>query len=153
MPFVVVGVVLVKSLHWVACQKLKTPSKRIRFFWKMIFWRIRLSSTSSGSFFLSLPIYDLISSRGFFHDQAPVLKIDAFKGVDTERATGETSKALTLTCVAGTGFFLRAKEEQQQQQNNRPAPATQVTLTNTSTFSSLNICFRGREGALTDESR
>lgn len=61
--------------------------------------------------------YDLISSRGFFHDRAPVLKIDTFKGVDTERTKGETSEALTLTCVAGTGLFFRAKEEQQKNYN------------------------------------
>ena len=106
----------------------------------MIFWRIGLSSTSSGGVFeLAYSEYDLISSRGFFHDRGPVFKIDALKGVDTERTTGDTSEALTLTCVAGAGLFFRVKKEQQQQKNNnsRPAPAMQATLTNTSTWNNL----------------
>lgn len=69
------------------------------------------------------------------------MKIDALKGVDTERTTGETSEALTLTCVAGAGLFFRAKEEQQQQKKH------------VKQFGSLNICVRGREGAFTDKSR
>ena len=82
----------------------------------MIFWRIGLSSTSSGGFFFELANseYDLISSRGLFYDRAPVFKIDALKGVDTERTTGETSEALTLTYVAGAGLVFRANEEQKK---------------------------------------
>lgn len=120
MPFVVVVVVLAKSLMLYinigSCARNLGSVQTYPLFLKNDFlkdWPF-VHNRKWLFFELANSEHDLISSRGLFYDRAPVFKIDALKGVDTERTTGETSEALTLTYVAGAGLVLRANEEQKK---------------------------------------
>jgi len=154
-PFVVVVVVLAKSLilyiNTGSCARNLGPVQTYPLFLKNDFLKDWPFVHKLRWFFIELANseYDLISTGAYFTTERRSSKSTRQK-VSTMR--GQTSEALTLTCVAGAGLFL-GRRKNNNKKNNRPAPATQVTLTNTSTFSSLNICFRGREGAFTDESR